>query len=75
VRKQELDSRHIILGSASALFSNHKDISADLKQTDCQIFLQQRWVYADKKTTAVQGPQPWGATWKSLRGHGRRKLL
>ena len=44
MRKQEFDSRHIILKSASALFSNHKDISTDLKQTDCQIFIQQKWI-------------------------------
>ena len=52
----------------------------DLKQIDCQIFLQPRWICSDHQRIVVWGLQPWGATCKSpkkkedhfYRGEGRK---
>lgn len=40
----------------------------DLKQIDCQIFLQPRRICSDHQRIVVWGLQPWGATCKSLKG-------
>lgn len=34
----------------------------DLKQIDCQLFLQKRWVYMDQQRIAFHSLQPWRAT-------------
>ena len=57
--------------------ANHTVILVDLKQIDCQLFLQQKRseFIQDKQRIAVWVLQPWWATGKSLHGKGRRTLL
>ena len=46
--------------------------NVDMKQTDCKMFIQQRW---DEQSVALWSMQPWRAKWKFPGDEGRRTLL
>ena len=51
----------------------HSSFQGCWLKTDCQIFLQQRWVYSKQQRMAIRGLQPWNATCKSPRGNREEK--
>ena len=47
----------------------------DLRQIDCQLFLQQRWVYSRSAENYSRGLQPWQATCKCLHRQGKENFF
>lgn len=70
-----LDFDSILLALKVQVSKNNKNPFVNLKQRDCQLFLQQKWAYQAPVKNCNSVLQPWGATVQVPQNEKRRTVL